>query len=152
MVSLLLLALALRVASASPLSGNRLISRGAVTGTNTGSIYSLGPEAEARQILWVSGSCGLSTYFPTVAADAKLVAMPDIVMLQHGASQHNELCGKEVVLKQAGVDKNVTVVVADTNFSKEHSIDMTMASWEAFGRNPQDADNKDFSLDWSIEM
>jgi hypothetical protein len=150
--SLFLLALALGGVSASPLPDNASDAHPAVNGTNTGSIYSLDSETTSRPVLWNSGSCGLSTYFPTVDPAANLVAMPDIVMQPYGASQHNTLCGKKVHLKEVGTNKTVEAVVADTNFSNEHSIDMLLKAWLDFGRNPGDADNKGFKIDWSVEM
>jgi hypothetical protein len=149
---LLFLAVALGTVSASPLPDATPNPGTPVTGTNTGSIYSLDPETTSRPVLWNSGSCGLSTYFPNVDPTAELVAMPGSVMTLYGASQNNALCGKNVTMTQVGTNTTVVAVVADTNISPQNSIDMLMGAWVTFGRSPTDADTKNFQLDWSIDM
>lgn len=153
--SIILIAIALGVVTASPVPENTLITRAPVTGTNLGSLYSLDPETTSRPIFWEKGSCGLSTYFPNVDPSITLVAMPNTVMESYGASQNNALCGKKVTMKEISTGKTVEAVVADTNFSGTNnapSIDMLLSAWQAFGRNPQDADTKGFQLEWTIEM
>ncbi|KAH8811002.1 hypothetical protein F5884DRAFT_854365 [Xylogone sp. PMI_703] len=119
-----------------------------LSGTNAGSIYMFGDPAAARALFWQYGSCGLSTFFANqVDPDMPLVAMPDTVMQGHGSAQHNTLCAKIVTMTVNGVTRQA--VVADTNVSDTHSIDMTSDLWTAFGQ-------KDFdgsiikAVQWSI--
>jgi len=164
-VPLLVIALALG-ASATPIDpitttysstsnvsskSNQVTVTGKTEGANTGTIFRFGDPAAARKIFWESGSCGLSTYFADkVDGNIPLVAFPESVMKQHGASQNNKLCGKVATLKSKG--KTMKVVVADTNVSPEHSIDMTSDVWTFFGQKDGDGSHKDFQIQWSIDM
>ena len=132
-------------------NSNSVSASSNVDGTNTGTIFRFGDAAAARKIFWESGSCGLSTYFADkVDAKLPLVAFPEIVMKQHGASQNNKLCGKVATLTARG--KTMKVVVADTNVSPENSIDMTSDVWTYFGQKDGDGSHKDFQIKWSIKL
>ena len=80
-----------------------------------------------------------------------MVAFPESVMKQHGASQNNKLCGKIATLKVKGKQPK-KVMVADTNVSEEHSIDMTSDVWVYLGQKDNDGSHKDLKIKWSIEM
>lgn len=100
-----------------------------------GSIFEFGDPAPARQALYQSGSCGLSTYFPNaVDPNTPLIAMPAFIFDQFGASQHNQLCAKIITMSHNGVTRQAAV--ADRNASP--SIDMTLDLWQAFGGHDGD--------------
>jgi hypothetical protein len=138
-------------ATPTPSSENLVVARGAASGTNTGTIYAFGDDAAARNTLYTVGSCGLSTYFASqVKTTDHLVAMPQSIMTQYGASQHNTLCAKKVTMTSNG--KTEYALVADTNVSPENSIDMTSALWIAFGMKDGDGSHAGFEIQWSVAM
>jgi hypothetical protein len=141
---LAVLALAL-TATASPTP--EMAARATVSGSNTnGSIFRFGSATECRKIFRVSGACGISTYFPNTP-DMSLVAMPADVFDRYGQAQHNSLCGKVITMKHNGVTKKA--IVADRNLSNDHSIDMCLDLWQAFGGHNNDGSIiKGFS--WSV--
>jgi hypothetical protein len=73
--------------------------------------------------------------------------MPDTVMAGHGTAQHNTLYAKVVTMTVGSVTK--TAVIADTNVSDTHSIDMTSDLWVAFGQRDYDGSIIP-AVDWSI--
>lgn len=100
-----------------------------------GTIFMFGDPAPARQILYDSGSCGLSTYFPNaVDPSMPLIAISSQIFDQFGASQHNQLCAKIITISLNGVTRQAAV--ADRNAF--NSIDMTLDLWEAFGGHDGD--------------
>jgi hypothetical protein len=143
--SLVVLGLTL-AASASPAGG---LNRRAVTGTNTnGSIFRFGSATDCRSIFRAYGACGISTYFNWVDGSIPLVAMPAEVFDMYGAAQHNTLCAKVITLTRNGVTQKA--IVADRNLSVDHSIDMCLDTWQAFGGHDNDGSLiKGFS--WSID-
>ena len=123
----------------------------ALTGTNPGSIFSFGDAATERQVFNTVGSCGLSTFFPgVVPASVPLVAMPASVMNSHGSAQHNDLCGKIITMTDVARGITRQAAIADTNVSDEHSIDMTIDLWTAFGQPANDGSIIP-ALNWSID-
>lgn len=125
------------------------ITKRTASGSNTnGSIYAFGSASSCHKILRTGGACGLSTYFPDVDSRASFVAMPSEVFDKYGQSQHNTLCGKTITMKHNGVTKKA--IVADRNLSVDHSIDMCLDLWQAFGGHDGDGTLiKGFS--WSIQ-
>lgn len=122
-------------ASAAPSSENT--ARAVVSGNNqNGSIYRFGSPTECRQIFRQYGACGISTYFKNVDPNASLVAMPAEVFDRYGAAQNNKLCGKTITMTRNGVTRKA--VVADRNLSNDHSIDMCLDMWQAFGGRDND--------------
>lgn len=119
------------------------------SGSNTnGSIFRFGSASQCHDILRTSGACGISTYFKNVSPKKSFVAMPSEIFDQYGQSQHNTLCGKTITMKHNGVTK--TAIVADRNLSNDHSIDMCLDLWQAFGGHDGDGTLiKGFS--WSIQ-
>ncbi|KAL6904079.1 hypothetical protein GGI43DRAFT_381770 [Trichoderma evansii] len=132
--------------SAAPVEENAQATASG-SGTN-GSIYRFGSASQCHQILRTAGACGISTYFKNVDPKASFVAMPADVFDKYGQSQHNKLCGKVITMKHNGVTKKA--VVADRNLSNDHSIDMCLDLWQAFGGHDNDGTLiKGFS--WSIQ-
>ncbi|KAK3181599.1 hypothetical protein K4F52_007154 [Lecanicillium sp. MT-2017a] len=107
------------------------------SGSNqNGSIYRYGNAQECHHILRDYGACGISTYFKNVNQEASFVAMPADVFDRYGSAQHNSLCGKTITMKRNGVTR--TAIVADRNLSNDHSIDMCLDLWTAFGGHDND--------------
>lgn len=100
------------------------------------SIYRFGDATQCHHILRDSGACGISTYFKNVNQEASFVAMPSDVFDQYGSAQHNKLCGKTIKITKNGVTK--TAIVADRNLSNDHSIDVCLDIWKAFGGKDND--------------
>jgi len=123
---------------------------GKVNGTSTGTNVSGNPST-ARQTLWETGSCGLSTYFAdNIDSNVPLVAFPESVMKLHGESHDNKLCGKIATLKAS--DKTMKVVVAGTTVNPDHSIDLTSDVWTFFGQEDKAGLSKNFQIEWSIDL
>ncbi|KAL7900546.1 hypothetical protein HDV63DRAFT_285865 [Trichoderma sp. SZMC 28014] len=100
-----------------------------------GTIFEFGDPAPARQALYQSGACGLSTYFPNaVDLSMPLIAMPAVIFDQFGAAQNDQLCAKIITMSNNGVTRQAAV--ADRN--SFDSIDMTLDLWEAFGGHDND--------------
>lgn len=132
------------VAIAAPASEKRDII---TSGNSPGSIYRYGDPAECRAIFEQYGACGLSTYFPD-APNLPLVAMPNNIWDNYGASQHNQLCAKVMTMTHNGVTQKV--VIADVNEGNQHSIDMCLDDWEGFGGHDGDGTLIQ-NIDWYIE-
>ncbi|EHK46097.1 uncharacterized protein TrAtP1_013207 [Trichoderma atroviride] len=133
--------------SAAPteLTKGEIVTR---SGTN-GSIYSFESASNCHGILRKYGSCGISTYHPEIGEQNSFVAMPYNEFDKYGQAQNNKLCGKTIVMKHNGVTKTATV--ADRNVSDDHSIDMCLDLWEAFGGHNGDGTViRNFS--WSIQL
>ncbi|KAK1242965.1 hypothetical protein MKX08_005777 [Trichoderma sp. CBMAI-0020] len=117
-------------------------------GTN-GSIYKYGDPSNCHDTLRVSGACGISTYNTQIGAEHSFVAMPSDVFDKYGQFQNNKLCGKTITMTHNGVTR--TAIVADRNYSKDHSIDMCLDLWEAFGGHDQDGTLiRNFT--WSVQL
>ncbi|KAH6605394.1 hypothetical protein Trco_007101 [Trichoderma cornu-damae] len=143
-LSIATFALAL-TASAAPAEKPRGIL---ASGTNNGSIFMYGDPAPARQLFYVYGACGLSTFFASqVDPSMPLIAMPSGVFDLYGSAQHNTLCAKVITITKNGVTRQA--VVADRNVSVDNSIDMTLDLWEAFGGHDGDGTLIP-GLTWSI--
>lgn len=121
------------VAAAAP--SNEVEKRASGNNQN-GSIYRFGDATQCHHILRDAGACGISTYFKNVNQEASFVAMPADVFDRYGSAQHNKLCGKTITMKRNGVTK--TAIVADRNLSNDHSIDMCLDLWKAFGGHDND--------------
>lgn len=132
-------------ASAAPTEN----AKAAVSGSNTnGSIFRFGSASQCHEILRTAGACGISTYFKGVNSKSSFVAMPAEIFDKHGQSQHNTLCGKTITLTHNGVTKKG--VVADRNLSNDHSIDMCLDLWQAFGGHDNDG-TLIKGITWSIQ-
>ncbi|CEJ94380.1 hypothetical protein VHEMI09917 [[Torrubiella] hemipterigena] len=101
-----------------------------------GSIYRFGDAKQCHHILRDSGACGISTYFKKVNQEASFVAMPSDVFDKYGSAQNNKLCGKEITISHNGQTRKA--IVADRNLSNDHSIDMCLDLWKAFGGKDND--------------
>lgn len=73
--------------------------------------------------------------------------MPADVFDKHGSAQHNSLCGKTITLRHNGVTR--TAIVADRNLSNDHSIDMCLGIWKAFGGHDGDG-TLIHGINWNI--
>lgn len=101
-----------------------------------GSIYRFGDAKQCHHILRDAGACGISTYFKNVNQEASFVAMPADVFDKYGSAQHNKLCGKTITITKNGQTRKA--IVADRNLSNDHSIDMCLDLWKAFGGKDND--------------
>ncbi|KAK5991661.1 hypothetical protein PT974_07694 [Cladobotryum mycophilum] len=124
--------------------------RATANGSNqNGSIFRFGSAADCNKIFRQSGACGISTYFKNVNPQATFVAMPAEVFDKYGAAQHNKLCGKQITMTRNGVTR--TAIVADRNLSQDHSIDMCLDNWTAFGGKDNDGTLRR-GIQWSINF
>lgn len=120
--------------SAAP---SEMQKREQVTGNNqNGSIFQFGDAKKCNNTFRQSGACGISTYFKNVDPNSSFVAMPAEVFDKYGSAQHNRLCGKTITMTHNGVTR--TAIVADRNLSNDHSIDMCLDLWQAFGGHDND--------------
>ncbi|KAH8690188.1 hypothetical protein BGW36DRAFT_390346 [Talaromyces proteolyticus] len=114
----------------------------------TGSIFAFGDDASCNQVFYNSGSCGFSTYFPSLnpsSTGAELIALSASVMDQFGAAQNDELCGKTIeITGPNGVTKQA--VIADR--AGADIIDMCSGLWTAFGS--QDGDGTNIQIQWKV--
>ncbi|KAM0514510.1 hypothetical protein ACHAPE_006805 [Trichoderma viride] len=132
--------------SVSAAPTEEITKRASGSGTN-GSIYAYGSASACHNTLRVYGACGISTFFQNIDPNKSFVAMPSDVFDKYGQSQHNTLCGKTITMTHNGVTR--TAIVADRNVSNDHSIDMCLDLWQAFGGHDGDGTLiKNFS--WTI--
>jgi hypothetical protein len=62
------------------------------------SVYTYDAASNCASIFNTAGACGLSTYFPeAMALPLPRLAVPEAIWNQHGASQHNTLCGSKFI-------------------------------------------------------
>ncbi|KAL7893132.1 hypothetical protein HDV63DRAFT_368760 [Trichoderma sp. SZMC 28014] len=119
------------------------------SGSNTnGSIYRYGSATDCHNLLREYGACGISTFFNNISPNKSFVAMPSEIFDQYGQFQNNKLCGKTITIKHNGVTK--TAIVADRNVSNDHSIDMCLDLWQAFGGHDGDG-TLIKGLSWTVQ-